>query len=298
VLWLKGGTYTVSIYKSESKLEGGQTKRTWTDVSETSLTGWSELPVAFFDGESWVEGPSEQQLILFNYLSDESSIANNQAYQRIIVTGNSEIPERMFFGENAVSFISDPDAKITVIEPGNIDAISNLIEKTIDRFFKVAFNQVQRLAGAGSKEAPGADSQKEAKDDLIAVAQTALTEIEDIINQMVQHYAKFKGVEVTERVTLDKKITIDDINQELAVWMALRDDYKRVESVRKAMLVKNLDELNLPDPEGLAKDIEETDFEKLDEEQNLALNAGRNQRLQGFVNGGSGSSGKTADKGN
>lgn len=249
VLSLNGGTYTISEYEAEGE---GNSER-WTLLKATPVTGWDELPISYLDGESFIKDVAEQQLALFNYMSAHSSMLNSQAFQRLFAFGNFSEENKLKVGEYLMSF-GPEGASIQTIEPFSSDPLAAAINSTIDRLFKVAFNQLNGLAG-DSKESPSAEARRELKEELITLARAYLTELEDVVNQAVGHYAKFKD-KTAERIEFDKNITLDDIDRELMIINAHRDSIKALPTFHKAVLKKHATDLNLTNIDEVLKEID------------------------------------------
>jgi len=279
VFAVNNGVYTVSKYKAE---KSGNTIE-WKLDGSIQIPELSEIPIAgIINSESLLCDAAEQQLMLFNLMSAESSILNAQAFQKIFVTGVKGEDAKLAFSEYAVNFLPS-DAAVTVIEAGSTDAISTAINATIDRLYKVAFNQVHGVA-ADSKEAPGAESQREAKEDFKAFVISIITEIEDVINQWIALYAQFKGQQnFTGKVELDKNISLDDIDKELAIFQAHKDDFKKVPAAYKEIVRKRVNDMNLPNVDEIDKEIESADFTQPDQQ---LVGGTKDQLLQQVANGG------------
>jgi len=75
--------------------------------------------------------------------------------------------------------------------------------------------------------------------ELIALLIHAVGALEGCVNQALQHYARFKGIEDFQgRVTFSRDITSDDVNQQIQLFLAYRDEIRNVDSWRKAHLKK------------------------------------------------------------
>lgn len=256
VLAVENGSYVIKLY--EANKSGNTTE--WAKVDEIVVNELPEIPiVAIEDNCSFVKDAVEQQLMVYNLSSAESSILNAQAFQKIFVIGVTSEQAKLAFGEYAVNFLPS-DASVEAIAPGDTNAISGAILATIDRLFKVSFNQIHSVAG-DSKEAPGAESQREAKQDFIALLRSNIEQIENVINQTITLWAKFKGVDnFSDKVELSKNITIDDVDRELQIFQAHKDDLKKIQLAYREILKKRVVDLNLPRQEEIFDEIDKTDF--------------------------------------
>lgn len=231
------GIVEVAIYEEDEKTEE------WKTVSDFQpLDGLTELPISMtFNNVSWVRDVSELQLVLFNLMSAYYNQLNTQAFQRVFVSGDLQDKHLISISEYAVSVLPQ-EAKPYVIEPSNTDALTAAIGSTVDQLYRVAFNRTRGVA-MDSKEAPGAATLKEMSTELIALLIHAVGELETAINQALKHYAIFKlgaerGRNFNGRVTLSRDITAEDINLQIQMFLAYRDEIRNIQSWRKAHLRK------------------------------------------------------------
>lgn len=243
------GVCTATTYKG-TKQQGTQGD-VWTQVGEPAIfAGFTELPVqAFMKGESWIKGACEQQLALFNHNSFYSNLLHTQGYQRVVVftddRENAAIALSMF-----TAALLPVGGSVHTIEPANTAPYENAIDRTIDSFFKVVFNQTKSLSAA-SKEAPGAETLKEMKEDLVSLVKSSITELENLVNKMVRDYAMFIGQkDFTGKVTFSKDITTEDVTKMIEIYLAHQDDIKQILPWHQAYLNKVVDLQNFtPDEE-------------------------------------------------
>lgn len=280
VLSLKDQKYHIAIYKLKSSTGDAAE---WELTDEKPVDSLTEIPIATIETESFLKDAAEQQLSLFNLMSTESSILLYQAFQRVFIIGLEGERAKMEVGEWVYSFLNS-GATVETLEPVNSETISRAIDRCIDYVFKIAFNQITGLS-ADSKESPSVEARREIKEEFTALVETTLTELEDVINQAVYFYAKAKGkaFEISNpehRVTLDKRVTGEDITRLLEIWNSMRDEFKKIAEVRRDVMLKCAAEMGLGE-EALEK-IRKFDFEaeqKANEEQRKAM-------LKGIANGG------------
>lgn len=227
------GQVLVSIYKENEETEE------WEPVElNIPLNGFSELPIALtMNNISWVRDVSELQLVLYNLMSAYYNQLNTQAFQRVFVSGDLQDKHLISISEYAVSVLPQ-EAKPYVIEPASTEALISAINQTVDQLYRVAFNRTRGVSSS-SNEAPGAATLREMSTELIALLIHAVGELESCVNQALVHYARFKGIEnFTGRVTFSRDITSDDINQQIQMFLAYRDEIRNIDSWRKAHLKK------------------------------------------------------------
>lgn len=229
----KGGGVFISIYQENEETDE------WEPISvDIPLDGFSEIPVAVtVNNISWVRDVSELQLVLYNLMSAYYNQLNTQAFQRVFVSGDLQDKHLISISEYAVSVLPQ-EAKPYVIEPASTEALLGAINTTVDQLYRVAFNRTRGVS-TSSNEAPGAATLREMSTELIALLIHAVGELEAALNTALGHYARFKGVaDFRGRVTLSRDITADDINQQIQLFLAYRDEIRNIESWRKAHLKK------------------------------------------------------------
>lgn len=247
ILAIEGGQVVVRVYREDEE------KEDWVFVSEVVLDGWKELPLSTcWNNESWVKDVAELQLVLYNLMSAYYNQLNTQAFQRIFVAGDLGEKHQISISEYAISQIP-PEAKPYVIEPSNPQGLVDAINSTADQIYKVAFNRTRSLP-AGSKEAPGATTIQEMNVELTSVLKQALEEIESIINSALKHFAMFKlgpekGAAFEGKVTLAKDIDQQGVTDRLQVFLAYRDEIRKVLPWRKAEMRRAAGEMGYSDEE-------------------------------------------------
>lgn len=229
----KDGGVFVSIYRENEETEE------WEPVSiDIPLDGFSEIPVAItVNNVSWVKDVSELQLVIYNLMSAYYNQLNTQAFQRVFVSGDLQDKHLISISEYAVSVLPQ-EAKPYVIEPASTEALLGAINTSVDQLYRVAFNRTRGVSST-SNEAPGAATLREMSTELIALLIHAVGELESALNDALTHYARFKGIDNFQgRVTLSRDITADDVNQQIQLFLAYRDEIRNVDSWRKAHLKK------------------------------------------------------------
>lgn len=233
ILERKNGGVFVSIYRENEETEE------WEAVSvDIPLDGFTEIPVSItVNNVSWVKDVAELQLVVYNLMSAYYNQLNTQAFQRVFVSGDLQDKHLISISEYAVSVLPQ-EAKPYVIEPASTEALLGAINASVDQLYRVAFNRTRGVS-MGSNEAPGAATLREMSTELIALLIHAVGELEGALNDALKHYARFKGVaDFQGRVTLSRDITADDVNQQIQLFLAYRDEIRNIDSWRKAHLKK------------------------------------------------------------
>lgn len=252
-----GGFY-YSRYRLNSKHRGKA--EIWVPVDEDIFVGgFDELPVVYHMGKSWIEEVADLALSLYNSESALDSQLLFQAFQRIILRGNFSEGGKMPLNEgNALLVPGEGD--IVVVEPSNPVALERRIDRLLNNMFKVAFNQTRSIP-TDSKAIEGAETQRESKDDFLALVMQACKDLEDLTNKSVELLFGFMGKEDqydTEKhfISYDKKVTKQDVESEIKVIMAFREDIRRAPTWEKEVLKKVAGNMNLNDIEKIEKEIE------------------------------------------
>lgn len=168
----EAGGFTIRVFALE-KSQGG--KDAWSRVGDERVVPvWGELPVAAVFGESWVKDVAEQQLSVFNYMSCHANQLVNQGFQRVVFAGNLDTETKRAWSEFAALVVPE-NTQVITIGAADTGPMERAVEKAIEHLFKVAFNRTQSLASS-SNEAPGADTLREMKDDLVALIKSSIAD--------------------------------------------------------------------------------------------------------------------------
>lgn len=230
VISIVEGNYTIETFK---KTDGN-----WTPYGEVrTLAGFDELPISTVWGnEPWIKDVVGPQLEILNLNSWKMSVLGSSAFQRVLISAeNLNQKHRISVSEYAWGILPR-DANVHVIEPASVDGLRQAALEALDKLFRVAYNR-SRGVSASSQEAPGADTLREMKDELIALLVSAIGEMESMVNEAFEYAARLKGKkDFTGKVTFPRDITIADVDKQLEVFAAYRDQIMKVQSWRKAEL--------------------------------------------------------------
>ncbi len=275
----EGGAEVQRLYKlnrSDKNLDSNE----WEQQGPDLIIPNTRLPISQVQCDSFVKDASEMQLLVFNTMSAESSALNAQAFQRVFIAGNLKESQKMMLNEYLINFLPE-NASVQTVEPFNSAPLQQARDAFIEMTFKVAFNQLNTVS-ADSKAMPGAETRREMKDEFVALVQTSLSEIEDLVNRAMADYVfKKNGSEYTDRITFDKQITEDDIDREIAIWQAHVDDFKKIPTLHKGIIAKHAKYFGLPDEEKIVEEIESASLESNTQD----LQQQRSETLRGLVQG-------------
>lgn len=269
----------VKVTRYTAELKQGQ--KDWKSQEVSELSDWDEIPVTFICSEPWLKGVSQVVLRIFNLESALDTGLNAQAFQRVIVAGNISNDHKMAFNEYAVNFCPE-GSTVTVIEPNNPAALQARIEQNVSLLPKVAFNRAHSLPMT-SKESPGEDAQRKAKEETVALAKAAAEDLETIINQAVRLWAKFAGQDDFDpKIVVGKNITEEDVTEQITIFQAYSDAIMKVPTWYKQILKKTAAKQNLSELPKIEKEIDEMTLAKPEEKQPPSF---RQQLLSRAANG-------------
>lgn len=253
---LDGGRYVQRLYRGDKadKLKLND-DNTWELVAEQAIGDFDYIPISYAWGEPWVKDISEIALLIHNTQSALDNQLLYQAFQRIIATGNFEASDSAILSESAILMLPE-GMQITVVEPSNPAALIDRLNTLIQILFQVAFARV-RLVPSDAKGIEGADTQREAKQEFIALLTSAGRDIEALTNQAVRDYAAFKGMsDFQEEVQFDFDITIEDLDQQIRLIQAFYDDIKKSETWYRETLKKIAVQMNLAEIDVITEEID------------------------------------------
>jgi hypothetical protein len=250
------GQYQQLIYKKED----GK----WIEQNSVDFPDWDVLPITTIRAnEPWVKDISEQQLVLFNVMSAWYNQLNTQAFQRGILAGDLAKEHSIAISEYTWAMVP-LGTTATVIEPSSTEPLTSAMEQTVDQMYRIGFNRSRGLS-SDSKEAPSESTLREMNSELVSLILTSMGQIESLVNESLQYYARFKGIENFEgKITLSRDLTADDVMKQAEVYAIYRDEIRKVLSWRKAHLKKVALQMSYSDEE--IEDIEK-DIDALKEEQ-------------------------------
>ena len=253
---LETGGYTVTTYSQEDS-KGQANKARWNQVSQETVAGWDELPIVGLEEESWIKDVAPLALKVFNLDSVLDNIHLFQAHQRIFLIGNLNDAQKKAVAEFTVGFLPE-GSLVHTVEPVVTTSLEARRERAVMDLFKVAFNQ-NRSVAADSKQVEGADSQQEGKEQVIALVKSQTESLENLMNKAIQHWAQFSGVKNFDgKVHINAVETIEDLNQQIAIANAFRDDIANYPTWKKATLKKMAEAQNLAEIDDILKEIDAT----------------------------------------
>lgn len=245
-----GGSYKQLIYKKEDSK--------WVEQDPVEFEGWKIVPITTIRANKpWVKDVAELQLVLYNMMSGWYNQLNTQAFQRGILSGDLSGDHKIAISEYTWA-ITPTGTTATVIEPSSTDAYTTGMKMTVDQIYRIAYNR-QRGLSSDSKEAPSEDTIREMNQELVLLLLTSMGQIESLVNEALQFYAKFKGIEDFQgKITLSRDLTADDVAKQSEIYAVYRDEIRKVQAWRKANLKKVATQMGYSDEEieKIEKDID------------------------------------------
>ena len=277
---LDGAAVQVTTYKQDRKSDSSLNSGRWDKTAEQSLPGWDELPIVGIEEESWVKDVAPLALKVFNLDSVLDNIHLFQAHQRVFLIGNLSDEQKRAVAEFTVGFLPEGSV-VHTIEPAVTTSLETRRERAVMDLFKVAFDQSRSVA-ADSAQVESADTQREGKEQILALVKAQTESLENLMNQAIRHWARFEGkADFKGEIHINAIETIEDLNQQISLANAFRDDIANYPTWKKATLKKFAAAQNLPEIEEILKEIETIDPQQKDPNAEGAMR----DRLKAAANG-------------
>jgi hypothetical protein len=232
--------------------------REWVkDGDPQVFSEWREIPIAaIFGNPSWVKDVIPQAKKLYNLESTLDNIHLFQAHQRQNAIGNIEL-DKIPVSEFAITVWPEGTTFHTE-QPVNTTAIESRIEKVKDNLFKIALNQVKQVS-SDSKAVQSDQTLREEKEYTLALIQSEIEAVENLINRSIEIYAKYKGDDhFVSEIRLSKDLDVSDFDRISKAFLMVRDELENLPTVRKLALKRFVKELDLS-PDDLTTATEEID---------------------------------------
>lgn len=218
---------------------------------------FDRIPISFICNTkvNYVKDVIPETLKCYNYDSCISNILHFQGYQDKTITGNINDDFKKAMGEYITSFLPE-GATITVIDPCNPIALREERDRAELNIWKIAFN-LSRVVSSDSKAVEGAETQRVAKQDLLAILVSELHKLEKLLNSVIKDFALFAGnPDFQGQVTLDKDLDIEDVREMLEIELAYMDDINKNPAWKKEILKKKAKMMNLSNEGEVLKEID------------------------------------------
>lgn len=273
---LVGGVYRTEILSSPK--DG---VKTWTRAGQVEAQNWQELPIAYCMTEPWLNNVAQLCLSIFNLEASLDSGLNAQSIQRTYIAGDNDDKVKMKISEYGVIFLS-AGSTVSTVEPFDSSPLSNRIDQKLRQLQRTAFNRAHALPD-DSRESPSVDSQRKAQEETVALAKAAISDLENVVNQMVQHWAAFMNIpNFKGRIKLGRDIQLESVQEKIQIFQAYVNDIRKVPTWYKGHLKRIAERDNLAD---MPKVIAEIDALKIGEPENQQVET-RGRILGGLRNDG------------
>jgi len=232
--------------------------RQWEKIGEEILADWDEIPfVISLTGASWIKDVYPHALKYYNLESVLDNIALFQAHQRIYFIGDGldQSKDAKAVAEYTMQILP-AGVTIHTVEPVTLLGAENRLSSVLNNIFRVALNQF-RMINADSAAVQSADTQKEEKDLMVALVQSELEMLENIVNQGLRLFAKYKGDDnFTAEIKFNYKVDVQDIDKMIQLVLAFRDEVANLPQTRKALLNWFVEQIDLPEKAELKAEID------------------------------------------
>lgn len=228
---------------------------TWILIDIEELNEWDEIPiVANLAAESWIKDAAPHVLKYYNLESVIDNIALFQAHQRVYFIG--DLPKDTIIAAAEYAYNTLPEGtSISTIEPTNTASIETRLALVLNNIFRIALNQVRQM-NADSAAAQSAETMREERDNTVAVVESEIESIENIVNQGLRLWAKYLGNDsFNGKVSLKQDISKNDIDNAIKLTLAFRDQIAKLPMINKALLNWFVDEMDLDNKEELKEEI-------------------------------------------
>lgn len=218
------------------------------ELKETIPTGLEEIPVSTIISSTWVHDVCEETLRHFNLRSVKDSIEFTQGFTRIFVKGvdPANTAQLDAFSNYTVTIIPS-DGDVIAVSPTSTTDIKASVEEAVDNAFKVGLNKLRTLP-ASSKENESADSQSQDKENIYAIAESTVSQIEKFANDILTHIAAVWGDgRAPGKITMSREFTKESFSEWLAIYAAIRDELRSYPEINKEALKRAITKLNLGD---------------------------------------------------
>ena len=281
VLSRVGGVYTITDYigpKANGKVNVQNVD--WKlEGAPQIVQELTELPISWIDTDAWMAAVCPIAKKRLNLESSLDNQLNFQAHQRVIVGGDFEGDE-IVMGEGTVTLVPK-GTTVEVVSPSNPEALFKRILQATASAYQVAFNQARTLP-QDSKAVQGADTLREDKEDFLETVKDMIGDIEQVLNGAIRNLGRFMSKKDSELSKLEIKlgtdITIEDVDQEVALIQAADDRINRYPKWRKAVDLRLASHMGLENMDEVIEEIENNDPIDTDQQQ-------RGNLLRQVING-------------
>jgi hypothetical protein len=281
----------VRVYEAQEDEKGNIQKQDdkikWKLLSDDTLgdgdAQLQEVPIAMLNASSWLEDVIGESKRYHNARSTKDNVLLSQGYREDYFIGmplDGNYIDKL--GENIKTFLPD-GVTVESLDPVDVGPYESHLEDAVNNIFKIGLNML-RLLPSDSRAVQGADSVQAEKDNIIAAVESALNEMQAMVDDITRMIAIFKDKpEFDGQIKLNKDISQDDVETFLRVVLAFRNEIATNPEWNTATLRKAVKKQNLPkeDEDRVLETLAEADTSVVS--QQPAQTVG--QRLLDRVNG-------------
>ena len=249
------GKYTVGRYTFEgdnpNDIRNAVSDGWKSDGPALDIPNFPELPIVMMeDTESWIDGVCEETLRFFNLRSNKDNIEYSQGYEKQVLIGfDANNPDIVRAAGEHTMLCLPADVQFQVIAPVDTSGYERSVADAISTVFKVGLNQFRQLS-ADSKAVQSDDTIAEEKANTVALVLSTIDDLEDAMNQSMNHYAVFAGQKNFESdISFNREIIAKNFERFVAVYGAFADRLTKYAKVSKAVDRAAVRALELPKDE-------------------------------------------------
>lgn len=248
---LDQGRYTIVRYEkddSAKEVEGGASPSAdesphWVLYGAPVITDLTDVPIARIVSDAWLDEVCDEAERVHNLRSNRDNILYYQGYQKLYAVGVQGDEARKAFAEYIISLLPE-GGSMGAIEPVDLTHYNLAIEEGKNDCFKMGLSQL-RLMPSDSRIAQAADTMSEEKDPAYARAESAIEDMENCVNEALEHWAAFIKADNSGKMLFSREISPESWDEILAIYQAFSDEFRSVDVVRKEVLKKAIRRLNL-----------------------------------------------------
>lgn len=244
----RSGGYLVEEYEAADAKVPGYKEIQWSPIGQTPVSSLSEIPVAYIFDESWLTGANEETLRFHNLRSNKDNIQHNQGADSGFIAGNEAqtSAEIQALTEYTWKFLKEGSTAFK-LPPVDVSGYERALEDSKATAFALGLNML-RMLPSDSKEAPSAESASAEKENIYALVDSTLSDIENTTNQVIRYAAEFRGIkDLQESVKFDRSIDEATLDQFVSLAQAFGDKLSKYPKAQKEILVKAARKLDLSD---------------------------------------------------
>ena len=251
--------YQITIYKAQNEsfsndnmtaetlfALGLQPETTWVQEGESIIIPEiTEIPVVCGNDRSWLKEVQPLCERYYNLDSNHDNIIYFQGYARIAISTNQTLASIMPASESTIMRLPE-GATVTQITSEDPTASEKNRADIRNMIFRVGLNQPRQLDGS-SQQVQSAETLREEKEFTLALAKETVSDIENLVNQFIEHWAAFKRrPEYENKIELNKDFSSEDYAEFIQLYSAFADRRQFYPTASKQLDKMLIDYLKVP----------------------------------------------------